>query len=482
MPQDEPADTAGPSSPPPRLPEGWLPQWEGVQRKWYYVQRATGKSQWEIPTEPVILTPSTTPTSIGTGPSQAPPSRPSTNSPQVSLVRKTLAEKIEAAVEKSRASSSLDAQLNEHSGNPISGPSGATNWYPGNTGHNIGPGFPPEMGLGGGGYVPSLHPESSLGNHLADSAAYYPSHHQTHNANHLASPWSHVPNPHAQPAGGYMQQNEQHQGPFRGNPADPLQSRYISEFPPSHLTSGHSQILGIGAQVPQPQWQLEQKNYPASSDHALRPSQASNAAFHAAEFGIKQGLSQAPRESYSTSQLANSTNQHHPSGIPMSRSHSYQSSNGFPREGASAYGAIGDRPYNGYPTQTVTPQTQYPAMHMARTESGTGFSSMVFPRTSDSHGAHYYQDPIIQTGIHQYAPPKPQQGHVTHANDFSGVVYPSTEDHMEQQHEPPGTGPSRPRTASSHPQFVSGPWASSTPPQPAQQPQARYDRAGFLHV
>lgn len=81
-----------------------LPQWEGVQRKWYYVQRATGKSQWEIPTEPVILTPSTTPGSIGTGPSQAPPSRPSTNSPQISLARKTLAEKIEAVAERSKTS------------------------------------------------------------------------------------------------------------------------------------------------------------------------------------------------------------------------------------------------------------------------------------------------------------------------------------------------------------------------------------------
>ncbi|KAK5800107.1 hypothetical protein VI817_002319 [Penicillium citrinum] len=51
--------------------------------------RATGKSQWEIPTEPVVLTPSTTPTSIGTGPTY-PPSRPSTNSPQVAGPGSTL--------------------------------------------------------------------------------------------------------------------------------------------------------------------------------------------------------------------------------------------------------------------------------------------------------------------------------------------------------------------------------------------------------
>ncbi|KAL1968673.1 hypothetical protein VTN77DRAFT_1499 [Rasamsonia byssochlamydoides] len=82
MAQEAPQDSAGPSSPPPALPEGWLAQWEGLSRKWYYVQRATGKSQWEIPTEPVILTPSTTPTSSETGPTRAPGSRPQTNSPQ----------------------------------------------------------------------------------------------------------------------------------------------------------------------------------------------------------------------------------------------------------------------------------------------------------------------------------------------------------------------------------------------------------------
>ncbi|OAT01612.1 hypothetical protein, variant [Blastomyces dermatitidis ER-3] len=59
-----PADSGGPSSPPPSLPEGWLAQWEGVSRKWYYVQRATGKSQWEIPTEPFVPTPSSTPQSV----------------------------------------------------------------------------------------------------------------------------------------------------------------------------------------------------------------------------------------------------------------------------------------------------------------------------------------------------------------------------------------------------------------------------------
>lgn len=100
MAPEAPADTAGPSSPPPQLPEGWLvhpesqstyplyltiisdrlPQWEGVGRKWYYVQRTTGKSQWEIPTEPIVLTPSTTPTPMGAGLPQEPKLHPTSGS------------------------------------------------------------------------------------------------------------------------------------------------------------------------------------------------------------------------------------------------------------------------------------------------------------------------------------------------------------------------------------------------------------------
>lgn len=39
-----------------------LAQWEGKSRKYYYVQRATGHSQWEIPTEPAPSAPTPDPT------------------------------------------------------------------------------------------------------------------------------------------------------------------------------------------------------------------------------------------------------------------------------------------------------------------------------------------------------------------------------------------------------------------------------------
>lgn len=45
--------TDGPSFAPPQLPAGWIAQWDSASRKYYYVQLATGVSQWEVPTEAV---------------------------------------------------------------------------------------------------------------------------------------------------------------------------------------------------------------------------------------------------------------------------------------------------------------------------------------------------------------------------------------------------------------------------------------------
>ncbi|MCJ1295487.1 hypothetical protein MMC34_007050 [Xylographa carneopallida] len=58
----------------PSLPEGWLAQWEATSKKYYYVQRATGHSQWEIPTQPALSvpTPEPTPQHADTDPFQAP--------------------------------------------------------------------------------------------------------------------------------------------------------------------------------------------------------------------------------------------------------------------------------------------------------------------------------------------------------------------------------------------------------------------------
>lgn len=33
----------------PPLPAGWIPQWDDYYQRWFYVEEATGRSQWEAP-------------------------------------------------------------------------------------------------------------------------------------------------------------------------------------------------------------------------------------------------------------------------------------------------------------------------------------------------------------------------------------------------------------------------------------------------
>ena len=47
----------GPTFGPPQLPAGWIAQWDGASKKYYYVQLSTGASQWDQPTEAVQSTP-----------------------------------------------------------------------------------------------------------------------------------------------------------------------------------------------------------------------------------------------------------------------------------------------------------------------------------------------------------------------------------------------------------------------------------------
>lgn len=43
--------TEGPTYEPPSLPPGWIAQWDGTSKKYYFVSISTGVSQWETPTQ-----------------------------------------------------------------------------------------------------------------------------------------------------------------------------------------------------------------------------------------------------------------------------------------------------------------------------------------------------------------------------------------------------------------------------------------------
>ncbi|KAJ6028219.1 hypothetical protein N7540_003795 [Penicillium herquei] len=483
MAQDAPADTAGPSSPPPKMPDGWLPQWEGVQRKWYYVQRATGKSQWDIPTEPVVLTPSTTPTSIGTGPSQAPPSRPSTNSPQTSGLRGTLAERIEAVADSARTSSSLNAQLNGQPGNIGPGPSAASDWYQhqGNhyTGHSYGQpvngnqsGY---IGLGQNNHDPS-------GNMAIASSSYYSNNpnptHMGGQQSFVGNSWTHNPNNLAAQGSGYNFQP--HQGSYQNIPTDPQVSHQMQAYPSAVMHDRQGPGPRADLNPPQPQWRTDQPHQrapqqtfsansgPTSSPQSFYPSSQSPQVndWSRGEF--------PPRslESCNPSLLGNEynnvlgqhaqTNSAQSSDYAMSRSHSHQA--GYQQPVTHAHGNSASLPSHGYSQQPPPPYNQYNNKHMAGTPSGTGFNSMVFPPAVESqNSAQYYQNPLVQAGMHQYVAQQPTQQQQP-TGSISASNYPFQNANTgPQQHQWSTSDPRLSRTAASDPQFISGPWGSTPP-------------------
>ncbi|KAK8191211.1 hypothetical protein IWZ00DRAFT_271937 [Phyllosticta capitalensis] len=69
MAESKPAPPLSPDSGPtdphiPKLPSGWIAQWDSSSRKYYYVQISTGVSQWELPTSEAPAGPSKRPEQI----------------------------------------------------------------------------------------------------------------------------------------------------------------------------------------------------------------------------------------------------------------------------------------------------------------------------------------------------------------------------------------------------------------------------------
>lgn len=63
----------GPTYEPPNLPPGWIAQWDGSSKKYYFVSISTGVSQWETPSQ---AAPGGTPAPRGDHPYGAPGARP----------------------------------------------------------------------------------------------------------------------------------------------------------------------------------------------------------------------------------------------------------------------------------------------------------------------------------------------------------------------------------------------------------------------
>ncbi|KAJ5963914.1 uncharacterized protein N7479_003790 [Penicillium vulpinum] len=479
MAPEAPADTAGPSSPPPQLPEGWLAQWEGVRRKWYYVQRTTGKSQWEIPTEPIVLTPSTTPTPSGAGPSQEPTSHPTSNSTRGMESVDTIAGGTYSAADSARISNSLGSQIYGQSDNPIYGSSGVPGWYSNQTGQHLPGGYQQQLAANAAGYGPNSLQQGVVRQMNGGQPAFYGN--QTHPGYQIPGPhhmgqsisspaWGNNPGTYQGHSSGYN--IPQHAQPFQGVSTDPA-GLHIHQPPASwgitKNPQGQMQMTRSvgGDSVSQPQWQLESQqghsNAPGEGvPMNLHPSTLPKPFFgsysphqdaepSSGEFVRRASNPTLVREGQAYQTSMESFPNHSPHAIaeqgrfgqgqPGTRSHSQHSSMDPLLQGFS-------------PLQHV--QSQYQQQHMIRTQTGSHQVNL-------TQGHQQYHNPLVQVGAnqylsqHQFGPGSGPAGFPETAQAHQ-VPYHQSSHYPEHREQTQGeTG----RSSESH--FVSGPWASTPP-------------------
>lgn len=231
--------------------------------------------------------------------------------------------------------------------------------------------------------------------------------------------------------------------------------------------------LSIGTGVPTPQmynpqsqWQSGQTQ-PFPSMQAHPGSTSVDPSFSGPGPGLKRQESHPVLGSYA-SYTSNSImgQPHSVSGYPLSRSHSEHGPNAPPQIPFSFQNATHP------PTSRYIPQPNFHGhVHGASlTQPGTAISShTVLGAPTLQTGPQYYQNPLVQAGVNRYLPSQihqPSSGTVYTGTAQQHNAYPGQGDRRPAGDSNPGVGPvlEPSRTAASDPQFVSGPWASSSTP------------------
>lgn len=272
-------------------------------------------------------------------------------------------------------------------------------------------------------------------------------------------------------------------GRYRSFPIDSQQPSRISAYGPSMAYAGnqHSSFIHPGIPPSHPQWQLEghqtkSNNVPQpSSDHYSLSSLSQR--FHGSNAipqtsGLHSGGS-ASRSSHPSivSQPGNAYNgnQANPAntlaGHLLSRSQSHQNT-GFPYEQQAGLAAVSYAQPSSHDDGPPPPNAQgsFQNPDILRMQHGIGFNSAFFPAAPTAHGAQIYHNPTMQAGVHQYLPPQPQGSSQNDGTNHHAANY-HPQPSQFTAHQGQWTTPtSASRIAASDPQFVSGPWASSTPP------------------
>lgn len=306
---------------------------------------------------------------------------------------------------------------------------------------------------------------------------------------YMANSWGHNPNdPTAQAAGFNLQH---HAGPYSTLAVNPQASHQMPSFSPSAaIHEGQAPGPRTDLHPPQPEWRVGQQQslqrgpqqdfsippglnngpqpYLASNgtpashppdwprgEFAPQPSSSSNPLLPGSNYNGRLGLN-APSDAAMHMQM-HATNAQNTAAYPLSRSQSHHAT--FHQQTGHALDGVGSVPSHGFAQQSPSyPYDQYNSASMARNQSGTGFNSMVFPPASETqNGAQYYQNPLVQTGMHQYLHQQKQQ-----SGDQATPGYSIQNQHAAGQQNPWATSdPRLSRSAASDPQFISGPWGSS---------------------
>lgn len=239
-----------------------------------------------------------------------------------------------------------------------------------------------------------------------------------------------------------MQQMHQHHPPQSG--CAPLSQQFFDSYPSSDTSQPFEGVpVGYNTHTSSPYSQHSESGYQAGVQRVVDPMRADS--------------------------------RQHPLHVESLVGHSASQSN--PRQTQPAQG---HQPYRSshtalsslrsYPSGSFV-QSQYESTGMGRTQSGPDRKPLGFPATIETQGdAKNYQNPLVQAGVQQYLPR--QLGlHPTDGRDYrsAGQSYPVSI--ASSNRDPHSRSNISSRTAVSDPQFVSGPWASSTPPNPDRQPQ-----------
>ena len=192
------------------------------------------------------------------------------------------------------------------------------------------------------------------------------------------------------------------------------------------------------------------KDFPAQSSQYSGPSLPDNGSF-AARNGLQTTQPSFPAHSNVGMDFSHSTSDRQTSLCDSHQGTAFQQ--------APAPGPVGHPFQYAYPSQSFVANEDRHGNAMPRIHSGAAFNSTVDPVFVENQaGIQHFQNPLVQAGVQHYLPSH-------QPNSVRGTTGYLRYEHLYNHHSHLGNAKHRlSQVAAPNPQFVSGPWESSTPP------------------